>query len=80
MLARALITDHSGNIVARFFPKFFKMGEREDEELTGDFIVQEKLDGSLGVIFNYDGKWPREEASSVIRLAKRSNCWTTNMI
>lgn len=57
LLARALITDHSGNIVARSFPKNFNMGERDDEELTGDFVVQEKCDGSVGLIFNYDGKW-----------------------
>ena len=57
LLARALITDHSGNIVARSFPKFFNMGERDDEQLTGQFVVQDKVDGSLIVIFNYDGKW-----------------------
>lgn len=57
LLARALITDHSGNIVARSFPKFFNMGERDDEQLTGEFVVQTKYDGSLAVIFYYDGKW-----------------------
>ena len=57
LLARALVTDVSGKIVARSFPKFFNMGERQDEEITSQFVVQDKMDGSLGIIFCYEDKW-----------------------
>ena len=57
LLARALVTDVSGKIVARSFPKFFNMGEREEEEITSHFVIQDKMDGSLGLIFCYEDKW-----------------------
>jgi RNA ligase len=50
--------DKEGNVVAKAFDKFFNY-----EELTlGDipdetFEVFEKLDGSLGILFWYQGKW-----------------------
>ena len=55
---RGLILDNEGYVVAKTFNKFFNM-----EELTlGDipdetFEVFEKLDGSLGILFWYEGKW-----------------------
>ena len=57
-MCRGLILDKEGNVVAKAFDKFFN-----HEELTlGDipnetFEVFEKLDGSLGILFWYQGKW-----------------------
>lgn len=57
-MCRGLILDKEGNVVAKSFDKFFNY-----EELTfGDipeetFEVFEKLDGSLGILFWYQGKW-----------------------
>ena len=57
-MCRGLILDKEGNVVAKAFDKFFNY-----EELTfGDipeesFEVYEKLDGSLGILFWYQGKW-----------------------
>ena len=51
-MCRALITDTEGNVVARSFPKFFNIGQLEEDDGEGDgFVVQAKMDGSLGVIF-----------------------------
>lgn len=47
---RGLITDEDGNIVARPFRKFFNYGQMESIP-DGPFIVQEKMDGSLGIIY-----------------------------
>lgn len=33
------------------------MSEREDEEVTSQFVVQDKMDGSLGIIFCYEDRW-----------------------
>jgi len=54
---RGLILDAYGNPVARPFPKFFNLGERPDEVLPDEtFEVQDKLDGSLGILYRLDGK------------------------
>ncbi|MFD7794350.1 T4 RnlA family RNA ligase [Streptomyces sp. NPDC059759] len=62
---RGLIADDkTGDIVAWPFPKFFNVGEHaygndyarplpEDET----FEVFDKVDGSLGIVFHYDGRW-----------------------
>lgn len=59
--ARGLILDKDGNIVARPFNKFFNLFERWETEPNnlpiGNYFVEEKLDGSLGIIFFHDGKW-----------------------
>jgi RNA ligase len=63
---RGVITDNStGKVLVRPFKKFFNY-----EELVGnkwkesklppmcDYVyIQEKLDGSLGILFNYEGEW-----------------------
>ena len=55
---RGLILDGEGNVVAKSFPKFFNMEEHKPEEIPNEpFEVFEKLDGSLGILFNYDGEW-----------------------
>ena len=50
---RGLILDKQCNIVARSMPKFFNLGEhsRSDITLSKPFIVQEKVDGSLGILY-----------------------------
>lgn len=60
---RGLVLDNEGNVVAKSFDKFFNY-----EELVGSkfkpsqipnepFEVFEKLDGSLGILFNYNEEW-----------------------
>jgi len=63
---RGVITDNAtGKVLVRPFKKFFNY-----EELVGnkwkesqlppmsDYVyIQEKLDGSLGILFNYEGEW-----------------------
>ena len=53
---RGLVTDDKGNIVARPFKKFFNDSEKKHTP-TPDFDVYEKMDGSLGILFNYKGEW-----------------------
>jgi hypothetical protein len=56
---RGTITDREGNIVASAFPKFFNYEEVPDKvPVNGDYVyVQEKMDGSLGILFWYEGEW-----------------------
>jgi T4 RnlA family RNA ligase len=60
---RGLVLDNEGNVVAKPFDKFFNY-----EELVGNkwveskipnepFEVFEKMDGSLGILFNYNDEW-----------------------
>lgn len=53
---RGLVTDEKGNIVARPFRKFFNMEESKHTP-TAEFDVYEKMDGSLIIVFWYDGGW-----------------------
>jgi RNA ligase len=53
---RGLVTDDMGNIVARPFKKFFNMEEGRHTS-TSEFDVYEKMDGSLIIVFWYDGGW-----------------------
>ena len=61
MSCRGLITDNLGNIVVQPFKKFFNYEELVGEGVIpekGDYVyVQEKMDGSLGILFNYDDEW-----------------------
>lgn len=68
MIARGLILDGEGNIVARAFDKFFNLGEAyvpntDPETLEaivakhGSYRIQEKYDGSLGIIFWHNNQW-----------------------
>lgn len=52
----------TGKVVAKAFPKFFNWSELSEKEqdrliLKSHFVVQEKLDGSLGIVYFYDGEW-----------------------
>jgi RNA ligase len=62
LMCRGLILDNEGNIIAKPFGKFFNYEElvhknvipwTESEHVT----VQDKMDGSLGILFNYAGNW-----------------------
>lgn len=53
---RGLVTDEVGDICARPFKKFFNIEEGKHTP-TSNFEVFEKVDGSLGILFNYKGEW-----------------------
>jgi RNA ligase len=56
---RGLITDLNGNIVGRGFEKFFNWEEHTIEEFPDSsrkLEITEKMDGSLLIIFRYDGQ------------------------
>ncbi len=58
---RGLITTHSGEVISRPFGKFFNYEEVIDKDLIpwdSEYAhVQTKMDGSLGILFFYDGEW-----------------------
>jgi hypothetical protein len=77
---RGLILDTKGNVVAKGFPKFFNMEELSDSEIPKEsFEVFEKMDGSLGIFFHYNGEWhmatrgsfTSEQAIKGMEIAKR---------
>lgn len=52
LACRGLILDGNGNVKARPFPKFFNLGEIENEVLPDfTFEVYDKMDGSLGILY-----------------------------
>lgn len=58
--SRGVILDaaNNWNVVARAFDKFFNHGERHAAEIDWTTAkVQEKIDGSLCVLYHYDGAW-----------------------
>jgi len=59
LMSRGLITDTEGLVIARPFPKFFNVGEKDGTQLRNlpsDIPeIREKLDGSLGIQY-YDGE------------------------
>jgi RNA ligase len=59
---RGLITeDTTGTILVRPFKKFFNYEEVVGKGIIpsqGDYVyIQEKMDGSLGILFNYEDEW-----------------------
>lgn len=55
---RGLVTNSEGRVVARPFRKFFNYEELKPEDIPNEeFEVFEKMDGSLGILFNYKGEW-----------------------
>lgn len=57
-VARGLVLDRvNRRIAATPFPKFFNLGEGGHAVPDGEFEIMEKLDGSLIIAFNHDGKW-----------------------
>jgi RNA ligase len=55
-VARALVTDGTGNVIARSFKKFHNIEEGRHKP-TADFVVEEKLDGSLIIAFWHEDEW-----------------------
>lgn len=53
---RGTVLDNIGNIIAKPFPKFFNI-EEVQEIPDQPFDVYEKYDGSLIILFFYDGGW-----------------------
>ena len=54
----------SGKIIAKAFPKFFNFSELPVSKLknylklaSNKYQIFDKADGSLGIIYNYEGKW-----------------------
>ena len=67
---RGLVTNSKGQIVARPFKKFFNYEEHKPEDIPNeDYVVYEKMDGSLGILFYYE-----EELSD----ERRYNIWFNN--
>lgn len=58
LACRGLILDAEGGIVARPFAKFFNWGtpQAADLPLHEPFVVTEKFDGSLGILYVLDGR------------------------
>ena len=56
LACRGLVVDDMGVIIARPFKKFFNLEENKHIP-TSEFDVYEKMDGSLIIIFWYDGGW-----------------------
>lgn len=54
MACRGLVMSDKGEIVARPFGKFFNLGEVKKVPVE-PFKITDKMDGSLGIIFEYDG-------------------------
>jgi RNA ligase len=55
---RGLVLDENGYTVAYPLPKFFNIEEVEHFGLPDEqFDVYQKLDGSLGIVYFWDGKW-----------------------
>jgi RNA ligase len=58
LLARGLVLhEHTQQVVATPFPKFFNLGERGQVIPELPFEVFEKLDGSLIIIHFHEGRW-----------------------
>ena len=59
---RGLITENvTGNVLVRPFNKFFNYEELVGKGFIpskGDYVyIQDKMDGSLGILFNYEDEW-----------------------
>lgn len=57
LACRGLIVDGSNRIVARPFKKFFSYEQLNGNIPAGSFTAFEKLDGSLGISYHWEGQW-----------------------
>lgn len=62
LMCRGLILTNEGDIIAKPFGKFFNYEELEHRNIIPWFesdtvTIQDKMDGSLGILFNYAGNW-----------------------
>ena len=53
---RGTIRDLEGNLIAKPFNKFFNIEQNLHKE-SDSFEIYDKMDGSLGILFNYQGEW-----------------------
>jgi hypothetical protein len=58
---RGLVVDSTGRIIARPFPKFFNYEEVIHKNVIpwgSEYVyIQDKMDGSLGILFFYENEW-----------------------
>jgi RNA ligase len=55
LVCRGLILGETGNVVARPFSKFFNYGSAQAASIPAEpFVVTEKMDGSLGILYYLD--------------------------
>lgn len=56
---RGTVIDNQGYVIASAFEKFFNYEDVRDKiPSRSDYVyVQEKIDGSLGILFHYEGEW-----------------------
>jgi T4 RnlA family RNA ligase len=54
---RGLVLDNNYRPIARPLPKFFNLQEYQDKIPDGVPNIYEKLDGSLIILFHYQGQW-----------------------
>lgn len=58
LLARGLVLDFDYNVVAYPFRKFFNFEEHQVSDIPKEsYEVYDKMDGSLGILFNYGFNW-----------------------
>jgi RNA ligase len=55
---RGLIVNSTDEIIARPFDKFMNYGENQDDKLLMNYevVITDKMDGSLGILWNYAGE------------------------
>lgn len=79
MMCRGLVLETATrNIIARPFGKFFNYGEPLAAPLpTKDFIVSEKMDGSLGIGFTYEGEvhWATRGSLTSVQAKAAAEIW-----
>ena len=55
---RGLVLDEAGEIIAKSLDKFFNFEEVKDIDWSCEHVwVQEKMDGSMGILFYYADEW-----------------------
>ncbi len=80
VIARGLILDLKNKVVvATPFIKFFNYDEvvEANNFIQPEFVVTEKLDGSLGIMFFYEDEWRVATAGS---FASEQAIWATNWV
>ena len=55
---RGLVLDETGEIIAKSLDKFFNFEEVKDLDWSCEHVwIQEKMDGSMGILFHYANEW-----------------------
>ena len=80
LMSRGLILDlDNKKVIATPFVKFFNYNEIVDasELIESDYIVFEKIDGSMGILFNFNDEWMISTLGSFI---SEQSIWANNWI